>query len=141
MKPSATSCVLTFINFRKTFDTIHRGKLHENLKRLRSAKIVSAIAATCTQTKVRTPDGDTESFEILAGVLQEGTLAPFLFIVALDYALRCVIDGEEEGLGFALTKRAGRRVSVKTLTDSDFADDIFLLSHNVEKACKLLDQS
>ena len=104
------------------------------------AKIVSAIAATYSQTwaKVRTPDGDTESFEILAGVLQGDTLAPFLFIVALDYALRCAIDGKEEELGFTLTKRASRRVPAKTLTDLDFADDISLLSDNVEKACKLL---
>ena len=101
------------------------------------AKIVSAIAATYSQTwaKVRTPDGDTESFEILAGVLQGDTLAPFLFIVALDYALRCAIDGKEEELGFTLNKRASRRVPAKTLTDLDFADDISLLSDSVEKAC------
>ena len=135
------SCVLTFIDFRKAFDTIHRGKLMEILRAYGvPAKIVSAIAATYSQTwaKVRTPDGDTESFEILAGVLQGDTLAPFLFIVALDYALRCAIDGKEEELGFTLTKRASRRVPAKTLTDLDFADDISLLSDSVEKACKLL---
>ena len=81
------SCVLTFIDFRKAFDTIHRGKLMEILRAYGvPEKMVSAIAATYSETwaKVRTPDGDTESFEILAGVLQGDTLAPFLFIVALD---------------------------------------------------------
>ena len=135
------SCVLTFIDFRKAFDTIHRGKLMEILRAYGvPEKIVSAIAATYSQTwaKVRTPDGDTESFEILAGVLQGDTLAPFLFIVALDYALRCAIDGREEELGFTLTKRASRRVPAKMVTDLDFADDISLLSDSVQKACSLL---
>ena len=135
------SCVMTFIDFRKAFDTIHRGKLMQILRAYGvPEKIVTAIAATYSQTwaKVRTPDGDTESFEILAGVLQGDTLAPFLFIVALDYALRCAIDGREEELGFTLAKRASRRVPAKTLTDLDFADDISLVSDTTEKACKLL---
>jgi len=34
---------------------------------------------------VRSPDGDTVPFEICAGVLQGDTLAPFLFILCLDY--------------------------------------------------------
>ena len=135
------SCVLTFIDFRKAFDTIHRGKLMEILRAYGvPEKIVSAISATYSETwaKVRTPDGDTEPFQILAGVLQGDTLAPFLFIVALDYALRCAINGREEELGFTLTRRASRRVPAKTLTDLDFADDISLISSSVQKACELL---
>ena len=38
--------------------------------------------------KVVTPDGETEMFEIKVGVLQGDTLAPYLFIIVLDYALR-----------------------------------------------------
>ena len=135
------SCVLTFIDFKKAFDTIHRGKLMEILRAYGvPEKIVSAIAATYAQTwaKIRTPDGDSESFQILGGVLQGDTLAPFLFIVALDYALRCAIGGREEELGFTLVKRASRRVPAKTMTDLDFADDISLASNTVEQACKLL---
>ena len=33
-----------------------------------------------TKAKVTTPDGDTDEFEILAGVLQGDTLAPYLII-------------------------------------------------------------
>ena len=53
-------------------------------------KIVDAISILYkdTMAQVLTPDGDTEFFEILAGVLQGDTLAPFLFIIALDYVLR-----------------------------------------------------
>jgi len=32
--------------------------------------------------------GETDFFQIVAGVLQGDTLAPFLSVVALDYALR-----------------------------------------------------
>ena len=59
-----------------------------------------------TLAKVRTPDGDTESSEILGSVLQCDTLASFLFIVALDHALRNAIDGDKEELKFALARLA-----------------------------------
>ena len=56
-----------------------------------------------TEAQVITPGGDTEFFEILAGVLQEDTLTPFLFIIALDYALREAT--RETHTGFTLTPR------------------------------------
>ena len=37
-----------------------------------------------TKVNVRSPDGDTEYFDIVAGVLQGDTLAPYLFIICLD---------------------------------------------------------
>ncbi|CAH1266596.1 LCT [Branchiostoma lanceolatum] len=123
------------------FDLIHRGKLMNILQAYGvPEKLVTAIGATYSQTwaKVRTPDGDTETFQILAGVLQGDTLAPFLFVVALDYALRCAIDGREEQLGFTLKRRASRRVPARTVTDFDFADDLALISDTAERACILL---
>ena len=58
--------------------------------------VVSAINVmyTNTRAKVLSPDGDTDEFEILAGVLQGDTLAPFLFTIALDYALRIATKDE-----------------------------------------------
>ena len=44
-----------------------------------------------TTVQVLSPDGDTDFFNIYAGVLQGNILAPYLFIVALDYAMRMVI--------------------------------------------------
>ncbi len=38
-----------------------------------------------TKVKVRSPDDDTDYFNIVAGVLQGDTLAPYLFIICLDY--------------------------------------------------------
>ena len=57
-----------------------------------------------TKVKVRSPDGDTEYFGIVAGVLQGDTLAPYLFIICLDYVLRTSIDKIREN-GFELTKK------------------------------------
>ena len=74
----------------------------------------------------------------MAGVLQGDTLAPFLFIVTLDCALRRAIYGREEELRFTLQKRASRRIAAKMVTDLDFADDITLLFDTVEQACTLL---
>ena len=42
-----------------------------------------------------TPDGETDEFEIFAGVLQGDTLEPYLFIITLDHCLRSAVDGRE----------------------------------------------
>ena len=60
-----------------------------------------------TQAKVITSDGDTDECDILAGVLQRDTLAPYLFIIVLDYYLRSAIEGKEERLGFTISPKCG----------------------------------
>ena len=54
-----------------------------------------------TKVKVRSPDGDTDYFDIVAGVLQGDTLAPCLFIIRLDDVVRTSIDKMKEN-GFKL---------------------------------------
>ena len=81
-----------------------------------------------TKVKVRSPDGHTEYFDIVAGVLQGDTLAPYLFIICLDYVLRTSIDKIREN-GFELTKRRSKRYPAKTITDADYADDLALLAN------------
>ena len=71
-----------------------------------------------TKVKVRSLDGDTEYFNIVAGVLQGDTLAPYLFIICLDYGLRTSIDKIREN-GFKLTKKRSRRYSAKTISHTD----------------------
>ena len=88
--------------------------------------------------KVISPDGDTEPFEILAGVLQEDTLAPYLFAIVLDYCMRMAVDGREEELGFTIERRRSRRYPPVMVTDMDFVDDIALLSAEIEQAQELL---
>ena len=70
-----------------------------------------------TKVKVRSPDGDTDYFDIVAGVLQGDTLTPNHFIICLDYVLRTSINKIKEN-GFELINKRSRRYSAKTITDA-----------------------
>ena len=96
---------------------------------------VATITILCrnTKVKVRSPDGNTEYFDIVAGVLQGDSLAPYLFIICLDYVLRTSIDKIREN-GFGLTKKRSRRYRAKTSTDADYADDIVFLANTPNQA-------
>ena len=89
------------------------------------------------KVKVRSPDGDTEYFDIVAEVLQGDTLAPYLFIICLDCVLRTSIDKIKEN-GFELTKKRSRRYPATTITDADYADDIAILANTPDQAETLL---
>ena len=77
---------------------------------------------------------ETEYFDIVAGVL---LLAPYLFIICLDYVLRTSIDKIREN-SFELTKKRSNRYSTKTITDADYADDIAILVNTSNQAETLL---
>ena len=131
---------LLFVDFTKAFDSIHRGKMEQILLAYGLPKeTVAAIMILYrnTKVKVRSPDGDTEYFDIVAGVLQGDTLAPYLFIICLDYVLRTSIDKIREN-GFELTKRRSKRYPAKTITDADYADDLALLANTPNQAETLL---
>ena len=126
--------IITFIDFRKAFDTIHRGKMLNILRAYGiPEQLVDAIGKMYenTRAKVTSPDGETE---LLACVLQGDMLAPYLFVNVLGYALRTAIDGREEKLGFQLERSRSWRVGPEVITDFDFADDIALLSEEIEQA-------
>ena len=57
-------------------------------------QIIDAIKVLYTETSatVLNPDGETSPFDIWAGILQGDTLAPFLFIIVIDYVLRMSVD-------------------------------------------------
>ena len=90
-----------------------------------------------TKVKVRSPDGDTDYFDIVAGVLQGDTLAPYLFIICLDYVLRTSIDLMKDN-GFKLTKEKSSRYPAQTIMDTDYADDIVILANTPAQAETLL---
>ena len=90
-----------------------------------------------TKVKVRSLDGDTDYFEIVAGVLQGDILAPCLSIICLDYMLRTSIDIMKEN-GFKLAKERSKRYPAQTITDADYASDIALLTNKPAQAEALL---
>ena len=90
-----------------------------------------------TKVKVLSLDGDTDYFDIVAGVLQGHTQAPYLFIICLDYVLRTSIDKIKEN-GFELTKKRSRRYPAKTITDADYANDMAILANTPAQTETLL---
>ena len=90
-----------------------------------------------TKVKVRSLDGDTDYFDITAGVVQGDTFISYLFIICLDYVLRTSIDLMKEN-DFKLAKERSRRYPAQTITDVDYADDIALLENSLAQAESLL---
>ena len=130
---------ILFVDFTKAFDSIHREKMEQILAYGIPKETIAAIMILYRNTKVKvcSPDGDTDYFNTVAGVLQEDTLAPYLFIICLDYVLRTSIDKIKEN-GFELTKKRSRRYPTKTITNADYADDIAFLANAPTQAETLL---
>ena len=61
-------------------------------------------------------------------MLQEDTLAPYLFIICLDYVLRTSIDLMKEN-NFSLAKTRSRRDPSQKISYVDYVDDIALLAN------------
>ena len=149
IKLKTLPAIITFVDYRTAFDSIHREKLMETLRACGvPVEIVDAFNMIYTNTTAQvllpppanlspSPDGDTEFFEILAGVLQGDILAPYLFIIVLDHAMRQAV-GIESNLGFTLDRSRSRRHPAKVICGTDFADDIALLSNALEQAQLLL---
>ena len=132
-------CVVTFIDFSKAFDSISRTRMEEVLYNYGlSTKIVTAVMSMYSGTAARvvTADGCSADFQVEAGVLQGDTLAPYLFVIVVDYVLRAAIP--DDSVGFMIQKRLSRRHPAKYVTDLDFADDIALLSGTMANAQTLL---
>ena len=83
---------------------------------------------------------ETEYFDVVVGVLQGDTLAPYLFIICLDYVLRTSIDKIREN-SFELTKKRSRRHPAKIITDADYADHIAIQANKPNQAETLLHSS
>ena len=73
---------IVFVYFTKAFDSIHRGKMEQTLLAYGLPKetfVAIMMLYRNTKVKVRSPDGDTDYFDIVAGVLQGDTLSPYLY--------------------------------------------------------------
>ena len=104
-----------FLNFFKAFDSIHWGKIEQILLAL---------------------NGDTDFFNIVTGVLQGDILAPYLFVICLNYVLWISIDLIKEN---SLTlKTRSRWYPAETMTDADYANDLVLLANTPAQAKCLL---
>ena len=131
---------ISFVDFSKAFEFIHRGKME---KILLACGFLKETVATImmlyknTKVKVRSLNGDTDYFDIVTGVLQGDTLAPYLFIICQDNVLRTSIDLMKDN-GFKLTKERSRKYPTQIITDAVFANNITLLANTLAQAETLL---
>ena len=105
-----------------------------------SKETVAAIMMLYKNTKVKvcSLDGNTDYFNIIAGLLQGDTLALYLFIICLNYVSRISIDLMKDN-GIKLAKKRNRSYPAQNNTDADYADDIALLANSPAQAESLLD--
>ena len=78
VKANHLPAIITFLDFKKVFDSAHRAKMRRILKAYGiPPNLLSAIEQMYTNTntsaRVQTPDGETDQFNISAGVLQGDT--------------------------------------------------------------------
>ena len=121
---------LLFVDFSKVFDAIHREEIEQILLTYGLPKETVAVI-------IMSPGGDTDFFDIMGGMLQEDTLAPYLFIICLDYGIRMLIDLMKEN-GSTLWNARSRQYPAQTIMDKDYSDDIVLLAHTSAQAKSLL---
>ena len=89
------TAALIFVDFSKAFDCVNPEKMFELLGKYGNPpEIISVIKVLYCNTKstILTPDGETEHFNILAGILQGDTLPPFLFTIVIDYVMPVSVD-------------------------------------------------
>lgn len=131
---------LIFVDFKKAFDSINRTRMFEILRHYGiPSNIVQAIQAIYKNSKsaVLVEGKQTAEFDVTTGVLQGDTLAPFLFIIVMDYVLNRAQAQHKANCnsgGFVTKRSNGRRHPEEAIFDLDFADDIALLEGAFDRA-------
>ena len=121
VRANTLDATILFVDFSKEFDSKYRGKMEQILLAYGLPKeTVAAIMKPYKYTKVkaRSLDGDTDYFDIVAGVLQGDTLVPYLLIICLDYMLRTSIYIIKYNT-FKLVNERSRRCPAQTITDAN----------------------
>ena len=99
--------------------------------------IVDAIATLYNESSaVVCVEGQTsDRFGVNTGVLQGDVLAPYLFIIVMDYVLANSTKGE---VGIEYQQRKSSRHPARHIADLDFADDIAFIESSIDRASTLL---
>lgn len=129
--------VITFVDFKKAYDSIDRQTLFNTLKEYGvDGKTLRLIQQTLTETtaKVKFMGEISEPFNIKTGVRQGDGLSPLLFNIVLDKIVR---EWEEYVKGIQLGKKREVRTWIKCLA---FADDLAILNNNREEAQEAIEK-
>lgn len=139
--------ITVFVDFSKAFDSVDWNYIENILLAYDVPKeIVDAIMSVYygAQAAVKVDGVVSSFFDLGVGVLQGDTLAPFLFVIVLDWVLRNALKDETLGLNLSsknVGQKYSRRINVSKityLTDLCYADDIALVTDNVDNANTML---
>ena len=127
--------VITFVDFKKAFDSIHRGKLMD---------ILLALSTTNNSFSSKSSIYQHISEGIITrwrhGRIYDCCRCTSRRHISSIPVYNCIrlctanCNKNEEAVGFTLEKARSRRYPSKILCDTDFADDIALLSNTLEQA-------
>ena len=112
----------------KAFDSINRKVMFSVLRHYGIPEaVVNAISVLYNNSRstVMVDENISDPFDVSTGVLQGDVLAPFLFVILIDYLLTKATSELDSGI--ITHPRRSRRHPAKLLNDLDFADDIALL--------------
>ena len=115
---------INFIDYEKAFDSVDRETLWKLLRHYGvPEKIIALIRCTYQDmsSKIVHAGQLSESFEVKTGVRQGCLLSPFLFLPVIDWIMKTITTGRNNGIQWTPWTQ---------LDDLDFADDPALLSHN-----------
>ena len=143
---------ITFVDFMKAFDSIDREIMFSILRHYGiPEKIVEAVRVLYTNSTSRVfVEGEiSDPFKITTGVLQGDVLAPFLFIIVIDY-VSSLSAGNYGYLTHKAIERKNPRAArsnssvsasapERKLNDLAFADDVALLENDIKRAQEQLD--
>lgn len=130
-KSRAKTYVISFIDFKKAYDSIDRESLLSVLEEMGlDKKTTNIIKATLTNTfsKVKFMGELSEPFEIKTGVRQGDVLSPLLFNCALEKVVREWNTNIKSGIRLGC-KRKNLKVNCIA-----FADDMALFAETMEEA-------
>ena len=122
--------VVIFVDFSKAFDCVDRKALKDILALYHiPVPFINAIMSLYTDTAacVRTSSGRTDEFDTTSGVLQGDTLAPYLFVIVMDYIMRTSLTAED---GYTVRRRMSARHPAVRIPALAYADDAALMSDN-----------
>uniref|UniRef100_A0A1I8HXR8 Reverse transcriptase domain-containing protein n=1 Tax=Macrostomum lignano TaxID=282301 RepID=A0A1I8HXR8_9PLAT len=120
-----STLIIVFVDFRKAFDSVFRASLPFDLRAYRvPQQLIDPVLrySSCCGNGGRPGD----------------TLAPFLFVLLLDWVLRTALPLANDG--FLLRRRIGCRHGEKRLSVLGYADDLALLSSSFEGAQRQIDR-
>ena len=126
---------IIFVDFSRAFDSIDRRAISIVLSKYGLSELLIANVMQFyigTSAVVATAHGNTEIFSTTSGVLQGDSLAPFLFILLLDYVLcETLLDNID---GFTITPRRSSRNPAVQIGALVYADDIAITCDTIEQA-------